>query len=74
MWITVYQCGSKCYKISSKWEKVELKNSYDKPHGHMRIIQKVSKVFTSFGTFEIKVTQVKGLKARKMVPVKNKKK
>ncbi len=36
----------------------------------MRIIQTISKVVTSFGTFEVTVTQVKGMKLRKLVPVK----
>ncbi|MEN9622050.1 MAG: hypothetical protein RLZZ67_484 [Candidatus Parcubacteria bacterium] len=39
-------------------------------HGTMRIIQTVSKVLTSFGTLEIKVTQVKGLRLRKKVAVR----
>ncbi len=38
----------------------------------MRIIQTVSKVLTSFGTIEVKVTQVVGLKLRELVPVKKK--
>ena len=41
-----------------------------KTHGAMRIIQTVSTVLTSFGTLEIKVTQVKGLRLRKLVLVK----
>jgi hypothetical protein len=40
----------------------------------MRIVQRVSKVVTSFGTLEVKVTQVKGLRMRKMVKVEAKKK
>lgn len=37
----------------------------------MRIIQTVSKVLTSGGMIEVKVTQVKGLKLRQLVLVKN---
>lgn len=36
----------------------------------MRIIQKVSKIHTNFGSLEVKVTQVKGLRLRKKVLVK----
>ncbi len=36
----------------------------------MKIVQKVSKVITSFGTFEVKVTQVKHVGLRKKVLVK----
>ncbi|HEY0908437.1 MAG TPA: hypothetical protein VGE35_03770 [Candidatus Paceibacterota bacterium] len=36
----------------------------------MRIVQTVSKVLTSFGTIEVKVTQVKGMKLRELVPIK----
>ena len=38
----------------------------------MRIVHKVHKVSSKFGTYEIKVSHVKGMKLRKLVPVKRK--
>ncbi len=41
-----------------------------KTHEHMRIVQKVFISKTEFGTFETKVTQVKGLRLRELVLVR----
>jgi hypothetical protein len=62
-----------CYIILPKWEKVEnASSSFSaiKTHEFMQIIHKVHQVSSKFGTYEVKVSQVKGLRLRKLVYVK----
>jgi hypothetical protein len=68
----MYQGGIECYIILTKWEKVEnVHHSFFtiKTHEYMRIIHKVHKIVSCFGTYEIKISQVKGLRLRKLVCV-----
>ncbi len=69
----MYQSGIECYILLYKWEKVESEHHYifsDKNPRHMRIIHKVHKIVSRFGTYEIKISQVRGLRLRELVSVR----
>lgn len=68
----MYQSGIGCYIILTKWEKVE--NVHHslftiKTHEYMRIVHKVHKIVGHFGTYEIKISHIRGLRLRKLVCV-----
>lgn len=67
------QSGIECYILLCKWEKVEGEHHYafsDKNPLDMRIIHKVHKIVSRFGAYEIKISQVRGLRLRKPVRVR----
>jgi hypothetical protein len=56
-----------------KWEKVEDKKSSSiNTHDTMKIVHIVHKVKSQLGTYEIRISSVKGMKLRELVPVKRK--